>query len=90
MMERKSKAERIEIAIEAGQRMAVFMEDPYIQEWFEREHASLMQDMMSNPLDTARIQSFIMAVRTLAHVKAAMAEAVTVAEKLQSERGDHA
>ena len=83
--DRPDKAERNHIAIEAGQRMAVFMEDELVQRWFAKEREMLMSDMMSDPLDKDRIQSFIMAIRTLDNLKAAMENAVTIASRLNKE-----
>ena len=88
--ERQPKEERNHIAIEAGQRMAVFMEDPLVQKWFAKERELLMADMMSDPMDKDRIQSFIMAIRTLDNLKASMENAVTIASRLNKEVGNDA
>ena len=83
--ERLPKEERELVSIEAGQRMAVFMEDPLVQRWFEKEREGLMTDMMSDALHTERIQVFVMAIKTLDSLHAAMKNAVSISSRLMAD-----
>ena len=85
MTERLPKEDRQAVSVEAGQRMAVFMEDPLVLRWFEKERESLMADMMSDALDTDRIQALMMAIKTLDSLQRAMKHAVTVSKNIQKE-----